>query len=484
VPRHEHRDPNPLVARRPSEREREKKGDAHVVHVVRDDRAVLDHRGVLWLQRVAGNAAVGDRLRAVQRKWQDTGAPDSYQWDALMTGVQWYRAKHTPDALRLTIRSENQLLAGHAGDNALLAKVAAKQGAPDTRANWLAAFGGKETSVPPVEGEVVATPPSAAPPHLTDLDAILASYLTAFTDGVKANTFKESVRLPIETLRAKGVDVGSVVATVKNLGMKVAEESKMYCIENVLHGLVMGYDQTAPFLPYIVASLESPTDKTRQIAEAVAYAKEKNRWDPTTFEVVAKGIVFGLTRSYPRGFASADQFGEFCTDYRGLLGPYGTDLFVQGSAAIDIAGPVKDIDMAILHDDNGFRRALAEKCVEKSKVIWRILVLLKKKAGNWNGPSISNADIDDAMIFINNGGQGKDIDGNDQKLWNAPMSSIQYCFDRGIWKHSDFLTKPQKKERDRLDTKWMAGLNVLHTMDMSIVRRGGEFDKPPYLPFV
>ena len=447
-----------------------------------------DAQLLLGLQRSAGNRAVGALLRryeqrqpspqpgrpgVVQRKWLDTGSPE-HKWDQLAKGLQWFRTRDQ-DSFYYQVRKETDFLGVY--DKDLLAKAAADQGKVKTRAEWVRFFGGNEDAVPESDAavEVQPTPPTGATAPAT-LDQIMDPYLSTMPVG-DVDGFKLEVGPLVDKLSTgHHVDVAAVVRTVANLQVKRKADNKMYCVENVLAGLVTGLDGGAPYIQYIVKSLEAPTDKSRQIADAVAYATVKGRWDATTFETVFKGVVFDIKRTYPRGFSSEQQWREFAADYRGLLGRYGSQLFVQGSAAIDIGGSVKDIDIAVLVNAAEFDNALAVHCTDKSKVLWKVLVNLGRKAGNWDKNQIDSADITAALQKSRHPAQPPPL------TLNSSRESIEYSYARGFWKNSDFLTKPEKKTRDDLDKKWKAALNLAQNMDMSIIKRGGDFDKPPYLP--
>jgi len=381
----------------------------------------------------------------MQMKWIDVPKAEYYQWRPLINGLLWLSHK-TEDLTYYMIIDKTAFEGAHGKANAI--EWAREQGVAKPYAEW----SHLEKGV--YEGEdVIEAMPDEAPKEYDD-DQITAGYpaLKQYPD------FEAIKTLPSSLLKR-------IFDNCRTNNIPDLKAEKSFNIENLVTGIRIGMQQQPKYFHFVLGALANDAAIFKVVFDAIVYTTYKNRWDYRYFKPIVEGMVFNETLKTPRGFTE-EQFIEFKKDYLGLLGPHGWgDIRIQGSTNLDIPGPVKDVDIAIM--------ATRKQYDQKMLQIHGDTIVRTLQAGGKSKElkSLVESDIQDALLIL-----------KDSRIkQNSAQKSFAYIYPKGFIKHSDYLSKSEKKVRDTLDAKWMQALNLQSTMDMSIILFGSPFDKAPYL---
>jgi len=172
--------------------------------------------------------------------------------------------------------------------------------------------------------------------------------------------------------------------------------------------------------------------------------------------------------SVPRGFENEAQFRDFSQDIRQMLGgEFGDDIRVQGSSLMDLPGKPKDVDLAIIMNEQDYLKTLKKVFVGE---------YFRFKTGNTRDKMPANYDQtvadEEFLEFIDYVRENP----LDRPKVNSAMTSVPRAWDNGKLADSKFLTNQQISERNGIIDKY--GFN---DMDLSIISTNKGFESGPFL---
>lgn len=385
----------------------------------------------------------------LQLKWVDDPTIEYYQWVPLINGLLWLQHK-TEDLTYYMIMDKEAFERAYGKETAM--KWAKNQGIAKPYAEWEDLEEGEYE-----DEDIIERIPEEEIPR--DKTSKLSSWIIAHYPTLKG--YEDLLllqRLPSAVFK-RIFDV----CIMHHIPDETAEKS--FNIENLVTGIRIGLQQFPPYFHYVLGALMNDENVFRTTFDAIVYTTYKNRWSIEFFIPIIEGMVFDETLEIPRGFQQNPVlFNAFKEDYRKLLNQFGDDIRIQGSTTIPIPGEVKDIDIAILVDTHAYN--------EKIK---RIHAQSIAAALKMEGRNVTEPIDDNTLKFI-----VKQIT-NQPDRYNSRQKSLAYIYCRGFIKHSDFMSKAEKKIRDALNQKWMEILKLKDPMDISIIKKGSSFDKGPYI---
>ncbi|HEV3412127.1 MAG TPA: DUF4157 domain-containing protein [Puia sp.] len=256
-----------------------------------------------------------------------------------------------------------------------------------------------------------------------------------------------------------------------------AAEEKMYNVDNLINGLQNEDFGKSKYAVDAVEALLNKGEDFQKTAQAVAYTQEKAfgpKGDSIRFkyfDAIYEGIVLGKVRTFPRAFASMEQFKDFSQTLGAALRKYGKDVRVQGSSTYDLPLPVKDIDIAIFADETEFVTAMKEIWAKEYAKYYKLA--LKPPPDPTGIPTDKFLDFANDAIKTGKGGTGA----TGVRI-NGEMESAGLAWKSGKIVDSKFLSNAEKDLRD----EWTQKLGLeKDRMDISLIMRGKPFDIGPFI---
>jgi hypothetical protein len=322
---------------------------------------------------------------------------------------------------------------------------------------------GETRQTAPPQGEQTEPPESSAL-DIPSLPQPLIDTLVAKGYGISLQDLQQL----IEAVVANGVSLRDLQLVLDN-AKDVLIGDKLLNSRYFLQGLAEAGRRNVRDYNLIIEVIKTKNGRYKDAINALCYTTYKARWD--YFDIIFDAKYREIHLSVPRGFTDEAQFRAFSQEIRQMLGgEFGNDIRIQGSSLMALPGPVKDIDLAIVMDEQQYLQTL-KKVFSAEYFKYQTGGNRREMPANYDR-AISDEDFLEFIEYI----KANEGNSNANPPVNATMKSLPRAWDSGKLADSKFLSNSQKKERDRIMNEY--GLNE---MDLSIISTKKGFESGPFL---